>query len=70
LKYKVRVHVLLETPGISGKLLPPCTRPYNEVSLYENGKIRIKNGIVSEIMNIRRISPLKKTPMKYDLWKN
>ena len=51
--------MLLETPGILRKLSTPRTGPYPVTNVYKNGIIRIRKGIVSERVNIRRISPFK-----------
>jgi hypothetical protein len=59
--------VLLETPGILRKLLTPGTRTYPVTNVYKNGTIRIQKGIVSERVNIRRITPFNQTLFKYDL---
>jgi hypothetical protein len=54
--------MLLETPGILRKLLTPCTGPYPVTNVYKNVTIRIQKGIVSERVNIRRITPFKQKP--------
>jgi hypothetical protein len=64
--------VLLETPGILRKSSTPRTGPYPVTNVYENGTIRIqkvKNGILSERVNIRRITPFNsiKIPIKCNL---
>jgi hypothetical protein len=64
-EYKVGDQVLLETPGILRKLSTPRTGPYPVTNVYKNGTIRIKkvnNGIVSERVNIRRITPFNPKP--------
>jgi hypothetical protein len=61
-EYKVGDQVLLETPGILPKLSTPRTGPYPVTKVYNNGKIQIQKGIVSERVNIRRISPFNKIP--------
>ena len=58
-EYKVGDQVLLETPGILRKLSTTCSGPYPVTKAYKNGTIRIQKGIVSERVNIRRISPFK-----------
>jgi hypothetical protein len=54
--------VLLETPGILWKLLTPCTGQYPVTNVYKNGTIRMQKGIVSERVNIRRITPFNPKP--------
>ena len=58
-EYKVGDQVLLETPGILRKLSTHCAGPYPVTNVHKNGTIRIQKGIVSERVNIRRISPFK-----------
>jgi hypothetical protein len=61
-EYKVGDQVLLETPRILRKLSTPCTGPYPVTNVYNNGTIRIQKGIVSERVNIRRITPFNPKP--------
>jgi hypothetical protein len=61
-EYKVGDQVLLETPGILRKLSTPRTGSYPVTNLYKNGTIRIQTGIVSERVNIRRITPFNPKP--------
>jgi hypothetical protein len=62
-EYKVGDQVLLETPGILRKLSTPHTGPYPVTNVYKNGTIRIpKKGIVSERVNICRITPFNQKP--------
>jgi hypothetical protein len=61
-EYKVGDQVLVETPGILRKLSTPHTRPYPVTNVYKNVTIRIQKGIVSERVNIRRITPFKQKP--------
>jgi hypothetical protein len=64
-EYKVGDQVLFETSGILRKLSIPHTGPYPVTNVYKNGTIRIqkgKNGIVSERVNIRRITPFNQNP--------
>jgi hypothetical protein len=49
--------VLLETPEILRKLLTRRTGPYPVTNVYKNGTIRIQKRIVSERLDIRRITP-------------
>jgi hypothetical protein len=59
-EYKVGDQVLLETPGILRKLSTPRTGPeYPVTKVYKIGTIQIQKGIVSEKVNIRRISPFQ-----------
>jgi hypothetical protein len=61
-EYKVGDQVLLETPGILRKLSTPRTGPYPVTNVYKNGTIRIQKGVVSERVNIRRITPFNQKP--------
>jgi hypothetical protein len=61
-EYKVGAQVLLEIPGILRKLSTPRTRPYPVTNIYKNGTIKILKGIVSEKVNIRRITPFNQNP--------
>jgi hypothetical protein len=64
-EYNVGDQVLIETPRILRKLSTPCTGPYPVTNVYKNGKIRIekdKKGIVSERVNIRRITLFNPKP--------
>jgi hypothetical protein len=64
-EYKVGDQVLLETPGILPKLSTPRTGPYPVTNVYKNGRIRIHKGkkvIVSERVNIHRITPFNQKP--------
>ena len=58
-EYKVGDQVLLETPGILRKLSTPRTGPYPVTKVYNNGTVQIQKGIVTERVNIRRISPFQ-----------
>jgi hypothetical protein len=58
-EYKVGEQVLLETPGILWKLSTPRTGPCLITQLYNNGTVQIQKGIVTEQVNIRRISPFQ-----------
>ena len=59
--YKVGEHILLNTPGILRKLSTPRTGPYPVTKVCNNGTIQIQKGIVSERVNIRRVSPFQAT---------
>jgi hypothetical protein len=61
-EYKVGDQVFLETPGILRKLSTPRTGRYPVTNVYKNGTIRIQKGIVSERVNIRRITPFNQKP--------
>jgi hypothetical protein len=61
-EYKVGDQALLETPGILRKLSIPRTGQYPLTKVYKNGTIQIPKEIVSERVNIRRISPFRKIP--------
>jgi hypothetical protein len=61
-EYKVGDQVLLETPGILRKFSTPRTGPYPVTNVYKNGTIRIQKGIVSERVNIRRVTPFNPKP--------
>jgi hypothetical protein len=61
-EYKVGDQVLLETPGILRKLSTSRTGPYPVTKVYKNGTIRIQKGIVSERVNIHRITPFNQKP--------
>jgi hypothetical protein len=58
-EYKVGDQVLLETPGIQRKLSTPRTGPYPVTQVYNSGTFQIQKGIVTERVNIRRISPFQ-----------
>ncbi len=49
--------VLLERPGIQRKLATPREGPYEVIRAYTNGTVRIQRGIVSQRVNIRRLTP-------------
>jgi hypothetical protein len=54
--------VLLETPGILRKLSTPWTGPYPVMNVDKNATIGMQKGIVSERVNIRRITPFNQKP--------
>jgi hypothetical protein len=54
--------MLLETPGILRKLSTTHTGPYLGTNVYKNGTIRIQKRIVSERVNILRITPCNQNP--------
>ena len=49
--------VILTRPGILPKLSTPREGPYKILRVYTNGTVRIQRGIVSQRVNIRRITP-------------
>ena len=55
--YSVGDKVLLDKPGILRKLETPRTGPHKVEAVYANGTIRIRKGVVSERVNIRRVHP-------------
>jgi hypothetical protein len=61
-EYKVGDQVLLETPGILLELSAPRKGPYPVTNVYKNGTIGIHKGIVSERVNIRRVTPFNPKP--------
>jgi hypothetical protein len=61
-EYNVGDQVLLETPGILRELSTPCTGSYPVTNVNKNGTIRIQKEIVSERVNIRRITPFNQKP--------
>jgi hypothetical protein len=61
-EYEVGDQVILEAPGILRKLSTPCTGPYPVMNIYKYVTIRIQKGIVSERVNIRRITPFNQKP--------
>jgi hypothetical protein len=61
-EYKVGDQVLVQTPGILWILSTPRTGPYPVTNVSKNSTIRIQKGIVSERVNIRRITPFNPKP--------
>ena len=55
--YKVGDKVLITKPGKVSKLSPPRRGPYEIISVYTNGTVRVRRGAVSSRINIRRITP-------------
>ena len=55
--YQVGQKVLLTIPGIRRKLSTPRSGPHVIEHVYTNGTVRIRRGLVSERINIRRITP-------------
>ena len=49
--------ILLEKPGIIGKMKAPRDGPYEITKVNTNGTVSIKKGAVEQLVNIRRISP-------------
>jgi hypothetical protein len=60
--YNVGDQVTIEVPGITRKLSGPRTGPHTITKIYTNGTVRVKHGIISERMNIRRIQPFHTQP--------
>jgi hypothetical protein len=56
-KYKVGDMVLLTKPGINPKLDTPRMGPYKVERVFTNGTIGIRRGVISERVNIRRVTP-------------
>jgi transposase InsO family protein len=54
--------VLLTRPGILPKLSTPREGPYKILRVFTNGTVRIQRGIVSQRVNIRRITPYNDRP--------
>ena len=57
--YQVGDKVLLDKPGILRKMTIPRSGPHKVEAVYANGTIRIRKGIVSERVNIRRVHPFR-----------
>jgi len=55
--YKVGDKVLITKPGKVSKMSPPRRGPYEIISVYTNGTVRVRRGAVSSRINIRRITP-------------
>ena len=58
-RYKEGEAVLLDKIGVKRKLDAPRAGPYNIERVYANGTVKIRKGIVSQKVNIRRISPYR-----------
>ena len=56
-EYKVGDKILLTKPGMLRKLSTPRMGPYIVQTVYTNGTLQIKRGVVSERVNIRRCTP-------------
>ena len=56
--YKVGYKVLLSKPGKQHNLNKPRTGPYEVIAVYNNGTLRIRKGLVTEKVNIRRVTPM------------
>jgi hypothetical protein len=57
-EYKVGDKILLTKPGhIRRKLENPREGPYDVTAVYSNGTIRIQRGVISERVNLRRVTP-------------
>ena len=55
--YKVNHNILIYRDGIFRKLDGPFLGPYKIIEVYTNGTVRIQRGIVTERINIRRLTP-------------
>ena len=55
--YKEGSKVLLRKEGILRKLASPREGPFEITRVYDNGTVQIQKGVVSERVNIRRITP-------------
>jgi hypothetical protein len=44
-----------------------CTGTYPVTNVYKNGTIKIQSELIYEKINIHRITPFNKDPIKYDL---
>jgi hypothetical protein len=60
-EYKVGDQVLLETPGILRKLSTPRKGQYPATKVYQNKTIQFQKGIISERVNIYKITPFQQT---------
>jgi len=56
-EYKVGDQVLVQRPGTLRKMTTPRQGPYKIVQVNTNGTIRIQRGVVTETINIRRVTP-------------
>ena len=55
--YKIGEKVLLRKEGILRKLSAPREGPYKVTKVYNNGTVALQKGVVTERVNIRRITP-------------
>ena len=55
--YNVGDQVLLEKGGIQPKMAAPREGPFHVTKVSTNGTVRIQKGIVSQRVNIRRLTP-------------
>ena len=55
-EYKVGDKVLL-TKGTENKYEQPRSGPHPIIQIFQNGTVEIQKGAVSEVVNIRRITP-------------
>ena len=56
-EYKVGDKVLLEKGGIQPKMAAPREGPYEITKVSANGTVRIQKGVVTQRVNIRRLTP-------------
>lgn len=57
--YQPGAKVLLSKPGIIPKLDTPRTGPYVIESVHTNGTVRIRKGLITERVNVRRLIPYR-----------
>ena len=55
--YAVGDKVLITDKDIDRKLNCPTKGPYEIIQIYTNGTVRVKKGVVTERINIRRCTP-------------
>jgi hypothetical protein len=55
--YRSGQQVLLERPGLIGKLESPRSGPYTITQVHVNGTVTIQRGPTTERVNIRRVTP-------------
>jgi hypothetical protein len=58
-RYQVGDQVLLDRNILQRKLSPPRDGPYEIETVYSNGVVKIKKGITSQKVSIRRITPYR-----------
>ena len=61
MKAKQSVEYNPQRPGILRKMSTPRTGPHKVEAVYTNGTIRIRKGVVSERVNIRRVHPYRES---------
>ncbi len=55
--YQTGEKVLFKKEGILRKLASPREGPHTVTRVYDNGTVHIKRGVVSERVNLRRVTP-------------